>query len=57
MAELQNLTPSVLRVTSSMSPSGVFEAVTVYHCSLPAPNPRAGKGLVTLERFLGCTDA
>ena len=25
--------------------------------SYPAPNPHAGKGLVTLERFLGCTDA
>ena len=25
--------------------------------SFPAPNPRAGKGLVTLERFLGCAGA
>ena len=23
----------------------------------PDPNPRVGKGLVTLERFLGCTGA
>ena len=23
--------------------------------SYPVPNPRTGKGLVTLEQFLGCT--
>ena len=33
---------------------GVIDTVSCYLVSYPAPNPRAGKGLVTLERFLDC---
>ena len=37
---------------------GKILAAVYSHADLvlfPDPNPRAGKGLVTLERFLGCT--
>ncbi len=37
-------------------PSQQFEEAAVV-VSFPDPNPRAGKGLVTLERFHGCMGA